>query len=1263
MQLKSLEMQGFKSFADRTQIAFDPGITGIIGPNGCGKSNVVDAIKWVLGDLSAKSIRGDDMLDCIFNGSGVRQPSGFAEVSLTFDNADGKLQTEFSEVTITRRLYRSGESEYLINKQPGRRKDIIEMFLDTGVGTDAYSIIEQGRINVVLEASPKDRRALLDEAAGISRYRARKKESLSRLERVENDLLRLGDTLREMESQIRSLKIQAGKAQRFVQMQDEWRGKKTLLALISFDSLRAQFDAVAAKLEDARAERGRVESVIGELEQAARDAAHAEEEARAAFAAAHGRREGAAKEVEACGKAIEDAASLAKHVEEEAARAAEDLAARRAEAEALAARESEARAAFEAAEDELEEIARGIEAREEAVKAAAEAVRSVEAEREARQKESLDAMHRRAQVRNDAATVEAQRRGLEAQRARAAEKSHRLRGEAAGLDGRIAAILEEKSGIDAAIARLKAEHEGVSSRHKAAQAAAADAAKALAEKRESLAKAQARLETYKDLERQMEGVGAGAKKLIEAARKNGVAGFRGLVADLVEFEPAIALAAEAILGDRAQAAVFESVETMRAGLALANGRVAMLALDRFRGSRIVQQAEALGGCGADFLASTDAGRAPADWIALAEHLTPEFYGATFGWLPGAEPEPGADFFAQFSVPTGPELVEQLFPEKAPSGRLADFAKCAPEYRPLVAALCGGARIVATRDEALQLLADGELDAPAATLDGDVVHPDGLVVAGGARAGLIRRRAEAKALAADVAKQASEAEELGKARVARVAEEEELDAKAQALRSDILDRSHDSIDRKNEAEAVQARLNVIRADLELSEKEDADAREQEARLGERAARLADLIGELEALEAKLKEQAAELARKAEAAAAAADEARRALETLRVTRAEAQGRRDKAAGEAADLGRQIRAAEAGAAQAETRIAECDQRHRAALDAVEERRARLADLERTFDEASRDAEAAETARKAAVAAAREAAGRKAEADAELRAAEQRLNQLAVEQSGLQAREETLVARYLEELGIDLRQANEGLPRDPNATEEVLTQEVNELKRRMDNMGGVNPEAIHELKEREEKFTYLKGQEQDLTMSKAQLEELIRKINRESRELLVATLEQTRVNFNEVFRKLFGGGKAEIVTEEGEDVLECGIDLLAKPPGKEPATISQLSGGEKTLTVLAFIMALFMLKPSPFCVLDEVDAPLDEANVGRFNDLVKDFSNGTQFIVITHNKKTMACVKSMYGITMQERGVSKKVSVKVVDEQGNATAAEPVEPAPVQA
>ena len=1256
MQLKSLEMQGFKSFADRTSFSFDPGVTGIIGPNGCGKSNVVDALKWVLGDLSAKSIRGDDMLDCIFNGSGVRQPSGFAEVSLTFDNADGKLQTEFSEVTITRRLYRSGESEYLINKQPGRRKDIIDMFLDTGVGTDAYSIIEQGRINVVLEASPKDRRSLLDEAAGISRYRARKKESLSRLERVENDLLRLGDTLREMETNIRSLKIQAGKAQRFVQFQEEWRGKKTLLALISFDSLRAQFDAVAARLEDARADRGRVEETIAGLEEAALQAASAEEEARAAFAGAHGRREGAAKEVEACGKAIEDAASLAKHVEEEAARAAEDLKARREEAEDLGRREVAAREAFEEAEAGLKEIARGIEAREEACKAAGEAVRHVEGERAARQRESLEAMQRRSQAHNEAAGIEANRGSLRAQRARASEKAEKLRGEATGLDGRIAAILAEKSGIDADIARLKGEHEGVATRHRNAQAASADAGRALGEKRESLAKAQARLETYKDLERQMEGVGAGAKRLIEAARRSGVAGFRGLVADLVEFEPSIALAAEAILGDRAQAAVFESVDAMRAGLALANGRVAMLALDRFRGSRIVQQADALGLCGAEFLATAEGERAPADWLALAEILNPDFYGGSFGWLPGQADVEG-DFFAQFAVPTGPELVDRLFPEKSPRGRLADFATCAPEYRTLVAALCGGARIVASRDEALQLLADGLLDAPAATLDGDVVHPDGLVVAGGARAGLIRRRAEARVLAVEAQKLAGEAEDLGKARVARVAEEAELDARAQALRNEVLDRSHDAIERKREAEGVQARLNVIRADLDLSEREDADAREQEVRLAERASRLADLIGELEALEAQLKEHAAELARKAEAAAAAADDARKALEALRVSRAEAQGRRDQSAAQAADLGRQIRAAEAGASQAETRIAECDQRHRAALDAVEERRARQADLQRVYDEAALEAAAAEEARKSAVAAAREAASRKSEAETELRAAEQRINQLSIEQGNLQNKEETLVARYLEDLGIDLRQANDGMARDPNATEEGLTAEVNELKRRMDNMGGVNPEAIHELKEKEERFTWLKGQEQDLTMSKAQLEDLIRKINRESRELLLATLEQTRLNFNEVFRKLFGGGKAEIVTEEGEDVLECGIDLLAKPPGKEPATIAQLSGGEKTLTVLAFIMALFMLKPSPFCVLDEVDAPLDEANVSRFNDLVKDFSAGTQFIVITHNKKTMACVNSMYGITMQERGVSKKVSVKVVDEMGQQTALAPAQ------
>ncbi|MCE9582624.1 MAG: AAA family ATPase [Planctomycetes bacterium] len=1246
MQLKSLEMQGFKSFADRTQFAFDPGITGIIGPNGCGKSNVVDALKWVLGDLSAKSIRGEEMLDCIFNGSGNRQPAGFAEVSLTFDNSDGKLATEYLEVIITRRLYRSGESEYLINKQSARRKDILDLFMDTGVGTDAYSIIEQGRINVVLESSPKDRRALLDEAAGISRYRARKKESIARLERVDSDLLRLGDVLREMESQIRSLKIQAGKAQRYVQFQEEWRGKKTLLALISFDSLRAQFDAITARLVDARGDRERVEGTIASLEQSARDAAHSEEEARAAFAAAHGRREGAAKEVEACGKSIGDAESLAQHMEEQAAQAAADLEARQAEAAELARREREAREAIDAAEEQLAGIEREIESRESACAAAADAVRQVERERESKQRESLDAMHKRAQYRNDSATVEAQRRGLESQRVRAAEKAQRLRSEGSGLEGRIAGILAEKSGIDAEIARLKQEHTTSDARHKDARAASADAGRKLAEKREMLAKSQARLETYRDLERQMEGVGAGAKRLLEAAKKNGVAGFRGLVADLVEFDPAIALAAEAILGDRAQAAVFESVETMRAGLAIANGRVAMLALDRFRGSRIVQQAETLGSCGADFLAAPEADPSNSDWLYLAEQLNPEFYGATFGWLPGgALPEPEADFFAQFAVPTGPELVEQLFPEKTPRGLLSDFAKCAPEFRPLVAALCGRARIVGSREEALRLLAEGELDSPAATLEGDIVHPDGLVVAGGARAGLIRRRAEAKALAADAERLAVEAEECGKARAARVAEESELEVRCQALRGDILDRSHDSIERKKEAEGVEARLSVIRGELEMSEREDSDAREQEARLAERALRLADLIAELESLEARLKEEAESLVQKAVAAAATADEARHALEALRVNRAQAQGRRDQAAHAATDLAKQIRVAEAAASQAQVRIAECEGRHRAALDAVEERRARLTDLQQTLEEAARDAEAAEDARKAAVGAAREAAARKGEADTELRAAEQRITELQIEENKLHSREEMLIGKYREELGIDIREVTATMERDPNANEESLTNEVNELRRRLDNMGGVNPEAINELKEKEERFTYLKGQEQDLVGTKAQLEELIRKINRESRELLLATLEQTRINFNEVFRKLFGGGKAEIVTEEGQDVLECGIDLLAKPPGKEPATIAQLSGGEKTMTVLAFIMALFMLKPSPFCVLDEVDAPLDEANVARFNDLIKHFATGTQFIVITHNKKTMACVRALYGVTMQERGVSKKVSVKVVD------------------
>ncbi|MBI2922595.1 MAG: AAA family ATPase, partial [Planctomycetes bacterium] len=1245
--LKKLTAVGFKSFADKMELEFGPGTTCIVGPNGCGKSNVVDAIKWVLGDLSAKSIRGDDMLDCIFNGSGNRPASGFADVSLTFENADGKLPTEFSEVTVTRRLFRSGESEYLINRQPSRRKDILDLFMDTGVGTDAYSIIEQGKINQVLEASPRDRRALIDEAAGISRYRARKKESLARLERVGLDLVRLADTLREMETQIRSLKIQAGKAERYVRLKDEWKEKRTLLALLSFDSLRAQADAIAARLADAETERARVSEAIVAVNGDAQAARAAEEEATAAFHAAGRRREAAAKEVEGCESAITDAENLAAHMEEQAQREEEALAGLRAEAEDLARRESAARAEFEAAEAELAGVARQIEARREACASADEAAREAERAREDKKRESLEAMEKRARYSNEGTSIEAHRQNLAAQRARAAERTAARRTESEVLAGKIAGILDEKASIDAEVDRLKAEHATADARQSAAKTAAIEAGKALAERRESLAKSQSKLDTLRDIERQMEGVGAGAKRLVEASRKGGgVAGFRGLVADLVEFDPAIALAAEAILGDRAQAVVFDDAESMRAGLGIANGRVAVLSLDRYRGGRIVTSADALGLVGAEFEpAAAENREAELVDARLADLLDADFYGETFGFTGPAEPAADDEFFAAFAAPTGPDLVEQLFPEKSPCGLLASFVKCAPELMPLARALCGRARIVGTRDEALRLLADGELDAPAATLDGDVVHPDGLVVAGGARAGLIRRRAEARALAAQVEKLVTEVEELSKARAARAVEEAEAVKRCQALRNEIYDRSHDAIERKAAAEGIEKQLHVLRSELELLEREEADARAEEARLAARAERIAQLLAELEALEARLHGEVEDLARAAVAAGGARDEARRLLGELQVAQAQAAGRRDKAAMAAADLGRQIGANRTAAAQVGVRIAECGERHRNALAAVEERRARLADLERTLEAAAADAAAAEGAREGALAAAREAAQRKSAAEADLRAAEQVLQKLTIEQNTIQVNEENLVANFRSEQGIDLREAEKALPRDPAASAETLGQEVEELRRRIDNMGGVNPEAIHELKEKEEKFTWLKNQEQDLIATKGQLEELIRKINRESRELLVATLEQVKVNFNEMFRRLFGGGKAELVTEEGVDILDCGIDLMAKPPGKEPATIAQLSGGEKTLTVLAFIMALFQLKPSPFCMLDEVDAPLDEANVDRFNGLIRSFSSGTQFIVITHNKKTMAATDVMYGVTMQERGVSKKVSVRMGD------------------
>jgi chromosome segregation protein len=1251
MQLKSLEMHGFKSFADRTEFKFDPGITGIVGPNGCGKSNVVDAIKWVLGDLSAKSIRGEEMLDCLFNGASSRQPSGFAEVSLTFDNSDAKLPTPYSEVTVTRRLFRSGESEYLINKQPMRRKDIIDMFMDTGVGTDAYSIIEQGRIAVVLEASPRDRRALIDEAAGISRYRARKKESMSRLERVQQDLLRLGDTLKELETQIRSLKIQAGKAERYVKLKDEWKDKRTALALLSFDQLRARAAAVAAQLADFEAERTRIAESIESLRNEEAVARRAREEADAAYVAASGRREAAAKEADGCRASIEDSAALASHMEEQSRQAAENASARRAEVVELQGAEEEARGRLEEAGRELDRIAGEIESRRDAWQALARAVSAIGEERTSNEREAVEAMGRRAEVRNQTVEVEAHRAHLESQRARAAEKRSRLAGDVGELDRRLADVVAAKSAIDGELAGAKEAYGAAERAHVAAREANAEAARALGARREEHARTAAKLETLKEIERQMDGVGAGARKLIEAARKgHAPAGFRGLVADLVEFDPTTALAAEALLGDRAQAAIFDTDAQVRAALEAGGGRIALLSLERLR-SAIADRAAALGAAGAAFEPTRlEAGRGAEELEAAAAGLDADFQPGSHGWPVEAlasEQASDEDLFARFAAPTGPELVEQLFPDNPPSGRLADAARCAPEFRALAEALCGKARITAKRERALALLAEGVLDAPVATLDGDIVHPDGLVVAGGARAGLIRRRAEARALAGEIEKLSAEVKSLEEARIARTAEENAASDACTDLRHRIYDRSKDSGEKSKELQGLEARLNVARGELELIESEDAEARQQQVRLAGKAERLALLVVEVEGLLVRLTAEGEALREKSVAAKAARDAAEARVHELDVQQAETSARRDGAAAEVKALADRIRGAETAAAQAQARIAEFEQRHCAALRQVEERRARLADLERSLTAASRDAEEAGAAREAASGEAARAAKRRGEAEEELRAAEAELGRLRIEEDRARNAEQNLVDRFRDDIGVDLREAEKTLARDPNASPETLSTEVEEIRRRLDNLGGVNPEAIHELKTVEERYAYLKGQEQDLTASKAQLEDLIRKINRESRELFAATLEQTRINFNEMFRKLFGGGKAEIVCEEGEDILECGIDLMAKPPGKEPATISQLSGGEKTLTVLAFIMALFQLKPSPFCILDEVDAPLDEANVERFNGLIRDFAGGTQFIVITHNKKTMAAVRALYGVTMQEKGISKKVSVKVVDEE----------------
>jgi chromosome segregation protein len=1212
MRLNRVEIHGFKSFADRTQLDFTPGLTAVVGPNGCGKSNVIDAIKWALGEQRPSALRGDEMLDVIFKGNGARAARNFAEVSLVFDNSSRSMPVEWTEVVVSRRLFRSGESEYLINRQPVRLKDIRNLFMDTGLGTGAYSIMEQGRIDAVLSADPQDRRRIFEEAAGISRYRARRRESESKLERTQHNLLRLGDVVEELEKQVRSLKQQAGRARSYLVARDRLRRLKSLYYVHRWEELGRQIEALAGegealvageaglklRLAAARQEAGALQEQLATARAEVDAAADAFRQVTSALEALDGRRQGLReREAETQERATVLRARLAglEIALAERTREAGELGARLA---ALAAEVAGAEAALAGCVAEEASAAETLAA----ARSAGEVGRGLALTRAG---DLTNWRNRRAEAasRLAAATATHTRVSTHSAELRRPLEEH---GAVQGV------LFQDTRSLEAAQAAAGKALEQKRTEHAAAVGQAERLDARLTELRESLAGSQSRCDALHEMLTRREGVSPGAITLLES----GLPGVDGLVAECLRAPRELSEAVEAALGATAEAVLV---------------------------------------------------RSRADALAALEHLQHNGSGRV-QLLPRDALRPRS------SAAAGVRLLDRV--------ELRSDAA-------VLEALLGHVRLVPDRAALVACPLDGQT--VWVTPQGELLDERGILRGGrvGGEGGLVTRRAECDALEAAVVALRARLDETG---TERTRSEQVVAVSAQRLAEAERALRRLETDRERLAEREQhgaARQAALERDLALTERElaaaDAERGTEQVARDEAAARETEL-DELVAADVA-REAEAELARRAleealQARRHATHEARLQLSTL-TERAQALTGEERQVARAAeerraDLAHAREQLDESGAQARS-LAEEQQR----IEQGQAQRAEQRDVAAGALGRAKELAAEVGTRLGSINAA--VAG----CEQELGAASETLGAHRLRQQEVSLRRQTLREKVLEELEVDLEQerpalallehpgpapaaeegedaedlaaepGEPGAPGDARAHEEpaaagaaapaagdppdwdAIEAEIEDLRERMGRMSNVNLAAVDELVQVEERLAFLVNQRDDLLAAKATLIDTISRVNKVSRERFIATFEEIREHFRQIFRKLFRGGKADISLAEGEDVLEAGIDIVAAPPGKDARSISLLSGGERTLTAVGLLFALFRAKPSPVCMLDEVDAALDETNIDRFCTVLEDFLGGSQFIVVTHARRTMSYADTLFGITMEEHGVSKAVSL----------------------
>jgi chromosome segregation protein len=1165
LRLKRVEIAGFKSFVEKVDLSFPGSVTAVVGPNGCGKSNISDAVAWALGEQSARVLRGERMDDVIFNGSARRRPLGMAEVILTLSTENGDSDRgENGELRVGRRVYRDGEGEYFLNDRQVRLRDIQDRLLGTGLGVRAYSVIEQGRIDQVLSTKPQDRRRLIEEAAGITKYKLKKRLAEGKLEETKGNLLRISDIVSEIERNVTSLKRQASRAARYKEQSELLRRRRAALTRARADLLGETLRSAEALRDERRDRETEAAAALARVESAL-------EAARLTASEAAARRDGLREEL----ASLESAIARDDALIESGRRAALDLEARGAalDREGRDFSAEKTRAAREMQELE-ERLARTVtearaksEAREEADRRAAEAAAActgLERDLEETRARALTAAGDRVAARNARHEIDLAAERVSASLARLGQADEKV---ASGLAEREREAAETEREADRLLSSASDLARAVAGAEEALAAVAARLAEAESgrdQAREAVGALEHRLAALREMLRARESSVDEARRALHAAGL----GENGALADRIRPKPGWEDAVGLVLGADSDA-LLASGDAYRAVDALRALAAARLVRADWRLDTAIERPA---GClGWDGVLEGHSGLSPAERAALPAAA---FVEQLSDALALAERHPGLPF-----VTRGREVVR---------GPLIRVAGAAAEASGLFA--------LRREEQAL----DSSLREARALFEGREGEVESLRQA--------RRQSEESL--PSLREQEREAQAAHRALAARLEE--------RRFERDRLRRERDTLSEEQRILREEAAQLATRARSLEEEERSLAAAEGEAQ--ERIGTLSAALSEARGTAMSAAEELAHRRTEAEVAA----ERRRAMEAARETLIQTRSTLERRLAEASEEGARIAARSAELAREES-----DARRR-----------------RTENLAVRETRAAEHA--AALEAARETAALVEAGETQARSERAALD--ATREARFEAEVaatrnasdlEHVVAQAREEFGVDPG----ALEPPPDASPEALAAlevEVSELAASLERLGPVNVLAFEEHKEMSERLVFLTTQRDDLLKSIAELQESIRKINATSSERFAEAFHAIQVNFKEMFTRLFQGGTAEMRLLDETDILETGIEIDAHPPGKRNQSILLLSGGEKALTAIALLMAIFRYKPSPFCILDEVDAPLDEANIDRFTRLLRDMTEETQFIAITHNKRTMETADVMYGVTMEEPGCSKIVSVK---------------------